>query len=452
MKTRHAGFGLLLSVFFLAACVSPPKVDLENFNKQLTALPEVQERWWTAFDDPLVDQLVAELHRESLDIKTAFTRVQEARAQRLSSESALLPGVDGVVSASRGNNQIGSRSAQTISRGLIEVSWEADLFGSNKAGLDVSDSLIGESVASALNIRRLVVSELVQSVLDWRHATEQLEQQRQLLMYIEKQADLLRKKSGAGLTDSTALETVLARREQTAALVSTTEAQRKSARYRAERLLGKRPDSLASLFMQNMQTAIRLPVPQDDFNIPIDSIRNRPDVTAAAMRLGANAASVRQAEADFWPKLRLSSLLGVQETSDGLEQITASNPVWALSSSLTTPLLNRRLLQSRLDVATARESRAAVEYENAVLLALQESQTLLSQYLSAYNATRRQQMAVERTQANLAIAKVRFKAGLTDYLPVIVSEQQLIASNLELIRFQNETSRAYIGLRKAMAS
>ena len=194
MKTRHAGFGLLLSVFFLAACVSPPKVDLENFNTQLTALPEVQERWWTAFDDPLVDQLVAELHRESLDIKTAFTRVQEARAQRLSSESALLPGVDGVVSASRGNNQIGSRSAQTISRGLIEVSWEADLFGSNKAGLEVSDSLIGESVASALNVRRLVVSELVQSVLDWRHATEQLEQQRQLLMYIEKQADLLRKK------------------------------------------------------------------------------------------------------------------------------------------------------------------------------------------------------------------------------------------------------------------
>lgn len=452
MKPRQAGVGLLLSVVFLSGCVSPPKVDTENFNAQLTTLPELQERWWTAFDDPLIDQLVADLHRESLDIKTAFTRVQEARAQRLSSEFALLPSVDAGLSASRGNNQIGSRSAQTISRGLLEVSWEADLFGSNKAGLNVSDSLIAESLASAKDVRRLVVAELVQSVLDWRHASDQLEQQRQLLRLIEEQAELLRKKAKAGLTDSTALQSVMAQREQTAALVSTTEAQVKAARYRAERLLGKNPDGLVSLFMQNTQSAIRLPQPQEDFNIPIDSIRNRPDVIAAAMRLGANAASVRQAEADFWPKLRLSSLLGVQETSDGLEPITASNPIWALSTSLSTPLLNRRLLQSKLGVANARENRAAIEYEKAVLLALQESQTFLSQYLSAYNATQRQQMAIERTQSNLNIAEARFKSGLADYLPVLVSEQQLIASRLELIRFQNETSRAYIGFRKAMAS
>jgi NodT family efflux transporter outer membrane factor (OMF) lipoprotein len=451
MMAGHAGAGLLLSVLLLAGCVSPPKVDLENFNTQLTTLPEVQARWWSTFDDALVDQLVGELHRESLDIKTGLTRVQEVRAQRLSSEAVLLPGVDAVLSTSRGNSQIGTRSAQTLSRGLVEVSWEADLFGANKAGLDTADSAIAESVANAFDVRRLVVAELVQSVLDWRHASNQLEQQRQLLMAQEGQASILRKKVQAGLIDGTALEKTLAQLEQTAALINTTQAQRQSARYRAERLLGKKPDGLASVFMQDVQPAIHLPKPQEDFDIPIDSIRNRPDVMAAAMRLGANAASVRQAEADFWPKLRLSSLLGVQETSEGLEQLTASNPVWALSSSLTAPLLNRRALQGRLEVANARESRAAIAYENAVLVALQESQTFLTQYLSAYNSIRRQQMAIERSQANLQIAMTRHRTGLTDYLPVLVAEQELIAFNLELIRLQSETSRAYIGFRRAIA-
>src|SRR6516165_10339458 len=49
------------------------------------------ERWWTAFQDPVLDDLVTHAIDGNLDLKIAAARVREARAARGIAASAALP-------------------------------------------------------------------------------------------------------------------------------------------------------------------------------------------------------------------------------------------------------------------------------------------------------------------------------------------------------------------------
>jgi len=59
------------------------------------------ERWWTAFQDPTLDDLVARAVDGNLDLKIAAARVREARAARGIAASAALPQVDVNAQAAR---------------------------------------------------------------------------------------------------------------------------------------------------------------------------------------------------------------------------------------------------------------------------------------------------------------------------------------------------------------
>lgn len=448
---RVASVALCITVLFVSACAAPSKVNIVDVSAQVRATPEPLESWWRQFQDPLIDSLISDLLEQNLDLKSGLLRVKEARARRLSNEAVLEPKVDAGLNTSRGNSQVSSITPETLSRGLFEASWEVDLFGANQAALRAEDAFLDESVLQAFDTRRLITAELVQAVVDYRYLGKQLHKQNELRDSQSSQIKVIKARQLAGLADSAALENAIAQRERTIASISLVEARRKAAQFRAERLLGKRAYELSAKFDETAKTSINLPTPVDGLEIPLETLKNRPDVKAAYFRLAASGALVSKAEADFWPKLRLSAFLGVQQASDGLENFIAPNPIWSISSSLTAPILNRKTLESNVQVMQAREEIAVVTYQNSILTALQESQTFLSDYLAGYNVMNRQTLATERQRSVLDIATKRYQAGLTDYLPVTIAEENLIRMDIERILSEQEAARSYIGLRRAIS-
>jgi outer membrane protein, multidrug efflux system len=69
--------------------------------------PELLAHWWTVFHDPTLDSLIARALDNNRDLKTAVSRVREARAEVEVARGALLPEVD----ASAGYNRaLGSKN------------------------------------------------------------------------------------------------------------------------------------------------------------------------------------------------------------------------------------------------------------------------------------------------------------------------------------------------------
>ena len=59
-------------------------------------------RWWSQFDDPLLERVVGAAQAASPTIASAAARIEQARATRTAAGAALLPALDANASAARG--------------------------------------------------------------------------------------------------------------------------------------------------------------------------------------------------------------------------------------------------------------------------------------------------------------------------------------------------------------
>ncbi|HEX2229982.1 MAG TPA: TolC family protein, partial [Candidatus Binatia bacterium] len=99
-------------------------------------------RWWTEFNDPLLNSLIDRGVRSNLDLRLAEARIREARALRAGTAADRWPGVDasGSYSRSRGSENafdVSSEGAgqssfgesRDLFRSGFDASWEIDVFG-----------------------------------------------------------------------------------------------------------------------------------------------------------------------------------------------------------------------------------------------------------------------------------------------------------------------------------
>ena len=70
--------------------------------------PAIREDWWTLYDDPLLDSLVASAQESNADARLAAARVLEAEALWREADAAFLPEVTGAASGTR--NRVSTRT------------------------------------------------------------------------------------------------------------------------------------------------------------------------------------------------------------------------------------------------------------------------------------------------------------------------------------------------------
>ena len=445
----------LASCFLLAGCDSLPAwMDTNPPAPPPLLQPQIQQpfsetqRWWKNFGDPLMDQLADQLIAQNIDIKIASARVDEARGLVRVAQSGWLPDIGLRGNATRGNDQIGATGPISIAKGGFDASWELDVFGRTRSRVSAAESHVDATMATAQEVKNSILSELFKAVIQWRQARQTVKETTALLTAQEDQVGLLRSRAKAGLVDSSFLERAQAEYAQTATELPLAQAQAETAQYQIERLLGKMPGELQSVFDQQPAKDLEVPPIDAAFDIPVDTIRNRPDLRAAKANMLAAQADLASAEADLWPRLTLGGVFGAQATSGAIP--VADNPIWSLAAGLTAPLFNFGRLDGAVDANNARSIVASFEYENATLGALQEARTALSDYIGGINAVTRQGEALQHRRDAVSLANERFTRGLTDMTDLTTAQAELDHATLTLIERKAATAIAYIRLQKAL--
>ena len=93
---------------------------------------ELVQKWWTLFNDPVLNRYIEEASLNNFDLLTAIARVEETRARLGVATGGRLPSVDVSASVLRGmtsENNFGTGAADTFYSNGIGASWEIDLFG-----------------------------------------------------------------------------------------------------------------------------------------------------------------------------------------------------------------------------------------------------------------------------------------------------------------------------------
>lgn len=140
----------ILGAALLAGCVVGPDYRTPilpmpaNWSGQKptkSAQPARLSQWWQRLRDPQLNMLVAEAVAGNLDVATAKAKIREARASYRQSAGTLLPSVDGSGSITRNKSAETTSGANSIYaeyQAGFDASWELDLFGANRRGVEAA--------------------------------------------------------------------------------------------------------------------------------------------------------------------------------------------------------------------------------------------------------------------------------------------------------------------------
>jgi multidrug efflux system outer membrane protein len=440
MKNKVSAFLVAGSVLLLASCTSPvdkqdsgiptpsfwnrltgdkPGVD-PNAPLASTAEAQVEQNWWKHFEDPTLDALIAEALKNNKTLQIAKARVEEARASRGLAKSALFPQINGTGSAQRGNQGMASNNQRIdVVEADVQASWEIDFFGANQARTAATAALLESQEASQQAARVALLAEVARTYFDMRNSERQIELTKKNLETENKTLELIKAQLKGALASDFDVQRAAAEVSTTAAMIPALQKDYDAARNRLNVLLGYAPGTKDTYFKatQPMKALHKRIV----VAAPATVLAARPDVKVAERNFAASISASQAATLDLFPKISLTALFGLQDSS-----ILPAAAPWSFGGNLLQPILNFGKLESQIDAADARQKQAFLNYQQTVLEALENMENVLSSYL---NETRRNASltdAVAQNRKAAELARLQYKDGFTDLLDVLVAQRNLL--------------------------
>ena len=404
--------------------------------------------WWSVFNDPVLTSLEERALKSNLDLRTALSSIEQARANRLSASGSLLPSVsfNGNSSGGRGSTRSGGQVSHS-NAAEVDASWEPDFFGRLRKTVTAYDADIQ---AAQENLRNTMVSLTAEVALDYVNLRSYQSQiavtQSNLAKYRETYEMTLAKRD-SGLTSdldvAQALETV----QSTEATIPTLEINLQQTKNALAILLAQRPGSLDS----ELSEVKPLPVIPTEVavGIPGDLVRRRPDVRGAERQVVAQSLRVGVAKANLYPTFTLSGTF-LFSAQNILNVLTPASLASTVAGSISQTILNRRSLKGKLKLQNALLDQYEISYESTLLGAVKDVENSLHAF--GQDQVRRKSLASAAQSAEQAaeISHELYSSGLKDFLTVLDSERTMLTVQNNLVQSDAAVDTDLIQIYKAL--
>ncbi|MCJ0973121.1 efflux transporter outer membrane subunit [Pseudomonas sp. PS1] len=419
--------GLTLGACTLGPDYQRPAVPIASEFKQAEgwkiAVPsDVQQRgdWWTLYGDAELDALVARLNVSNQNLAAAEAQYRQARALVRGARSRLFPTFGAGASATRSGSGSGSSSTVTQSSGIsenydagLDASWELDIWGRLRRGLEANRANMQASAADLAAVRLSLQSELVQTYLQLRVTDEQQRLLDQTVAAYERSLRLTENQYRAGIVPRSDVSQALTQLRSTQAQALDVQWQRAQLEHAIAVLVGVPPSEL------NIAERVDIPrLPEVPVILPSELLERRPDVAAAERDVMAANAQIGVAEAAWYPDLTLSASGGYRNSSFS-DLISVPNRYWSLGPQLAVTLLDFGARRADMEQAEAAYDQTVANYRQTVLDSFREVEDSLVQMRVLAREAVVQQEALDAAQESLRLIENQYRAGTVDFLSVV---------------------------------
>ena len=387
--------------------------------------------WWSIFKDAELDSYEQQLLKSNQSLSAAQSRLSQARAVARVSTAGLFPQLNLDLSAERqrisGNRPlVGSTAAlspvtQNTFTVPFSVSYEADLFGRVRRGVEASNASLQGTAADLGNTQLVLTAELAADYFTLRELDAELDVLNESVSIEERGLHLVKNREQGGIASGLEVAQQATLLDSTRTQVYLAQQQRNQYEHAIAVLVGQS----ASSFSVPVR-ALKATPPPVPLGLPSDILERRPDIAAAERTMAFENAEVGIAKAAFYPRITLSAGGGYQ-SRDIASLINAPSAIWAIGSDLFQPILNGGRNRANLAAQQSAYDQSVANYRQSVLQAFQQVEDALSGLNTLSSAVQTQQAAVADAQRSLTIANNRYVGGITTYLDVITAQANLLA-------------------------
>jgi NodT family efflux transporter outer membrane factor (OMF) lipoprotein len=417
-------------------------------------------RWWSVFNDPVLDGLIETARDSNLSLQIAGRRILEARARLSQSSGNLFPqqqGISGELTYRRLREPTHSvvphlNQDFTLGQTFFAATWEADIWGKFRRAIESDRAQFLGSIASYDDILVTLIADVAATYVNIRATEERLRVARRNLDTFQESLRLATARFRQGATSERDVRQADTGLRQARAAVPQLQNALNQNRHALAVLLGETPDQADRHVAP--EGAIPLAPSSIGIGIPRDLLRRRPDVRMAELQAASQSALIGVAKAAMYPSFSLSGALGISASNQGGESVAdtfswESRAVEA-GANFLFPIFNYGRLVSQVRVQDARFQAAVLAYQNTVLVAQQEVEDALSWFATATDRVAELSSAATSARRSTELATVQYREGEVDFTTVLSAEQTQLSIEDDLASSRGAAALGLIAAFRAL--
>ncbi|MDE1166595.1 MAG: efflux transporter outer membrane subunit [Pseudomonas sp.] len=456
---------LMLSGLLLGGCaIGPdyhrPAVDTPAQFKEAEGWRQAQPAdalargaWWELYGDAQLNGLVEQLNRSNQTVAQYEAQYRQAQALVKSSRAAFFPTLDLSAGKTRASQGTGSSNAGLASQGSgirntyttqLGVSWEADIWGKLRRGLEADKANAQASLADLASMRLSLQSQLVQNYLQLRVIDEQKRLLQATVQAYQRSLTMTQNQYKAGVSGKDAVAQAQTQLRSTQADLVDLAWQRAQFENAIAVLMGQPPADFTLAETQVIPTLPAIPV-----QMPGQLLERRPDIAAAERSVMAANANIGVAKTAYFPDLTLS-MSGGYSSSTFSNLISLPNRFWSVGPQLAMTLFDGGQRSAEVDRTEAVYDQTVAQYRQAVLTGFQEVENYMVQLKVYEDEAQVRNQALESARESLRLTTNQYKAGLIAYLDVVTVQATALSNERSVLNLEQSRLVASVQLITAL--
>jgi NodT family efflux transporter outer membrane factor (OMF) lipoprotein len=410
--------------------------------------------WWTVFNDPTLDSLIANASAQNLSLREAGFRVLAARAQLGIAGGNLFPQSQ---SAFGGYQREAYSRVANSSQGFgtqffdqqtfgFNLAWELDFWGRFRRAVTAAEDTLGASCANYDDVQVTLLGDVASNYVQFRTLQQRIEYVR---ANVELQAKILgvaERRVKAGAKGALDLHQARSNLAQTEAQVPQLRMALRQAGNRLCVLMGVPP---ADLEQQLGPGPIPAAPGSVATGIPAELLQRRPDVRRAELQAAAQAEQIGIAEADFYPMIAINGTIGYL-SQDISQLFTQPALTGAVGPLFQWKILNYGRIRNNMKQQEAAFQAMVAAYQQTVLKANAEVEDGLATFLRAQERAALLESSVAHSKEAVELVGKEYQGGAADFNRVATIELNLVQQQDLQAQARGEIAQGLIRIYRAL--
>jgi NodT family efflux transporter outer membrane factor (OMF) lipoprotein len=439
---------------------SPPKLEMQDAWHQAVTAGFADgeanlQTWWTVFEDPVLNGLIERAGRGNLGLKEAVARIKEARAQRGIAAGERFPDIDstGAGMRKRSPHTFLSPTTQRSRTDDFfkfggEGSWEIDFWGRIDRSIESADASLAASVEDYRDVLVVLYAEVSTNYVEVRALQDRIKYVRSNIETQRKTLQLTKDRFDAEVVSELDVQQAELNLARTESSLSPLQMLLIQTINRLGVLLGEHPGALHDELVQ--QGSIPKPPEQTAVGLPVELLRQRPDIRQAERELAAQTALIGVAKADLYPSFSLFGTFEVaaNDFSDAVSY--SKSRMHSFGPSFRWNIFDGGRVRNQIRVEDARTEQALARYEQTVLNALEDVENAMVSYVREKERMGILERSVNAAQKSVELVRVLYVNDLTDFQNLLDMERTLFVQQDQFADSEGMVSKNLIRIYKAL--
>lgn len=458
MKRRIGSIMLLLFFLSVASAQTTPRY-LDNplpaeWEEDATLFQQVlpvNDQWWKAFQDPMLDSLISVAINKNYSVLTAIDRINMAKANLRIERGNFFPTIGlnagWTRQQSSGNTSTLPQSTQHYYDASVNMSWELDLFGSIRNRVRAQKENFAASKEEYIGTMVSLCAQVASAYVNLRELQQELEVVKKNSVSQAAVLKITEVRYDTGLASKLDVSQAKSVYFSTKASIPQIEAGINQYITSLAILLGTYPQEVRP----SLERMGSLPDYMEPIavGLPADLLLRRPDIRSAERQVNAQAASVGASKSDWLPKVFLNGSIGYA-AKDMRDFTKHKSLTYEIAPSITWTLFKGTQLVNATKLAKAQLDQSINQFNQTVLTAVQE----VDNAMNAYRNSIKQIVALREVRnqgvETLTLSLDLYKQGLSPFQNVLDAQRSLLSYENQLVQAKGNSLLQLITMYQAL--